>query len=203
MIRNIIFDIGQVLAEFRWKEYIKELGFTEEINERIAKATVLSSYWNEVDRGVKTMPEIIELCVALDPEIEEEIRLFYKDRSTMVVEFPYAKEFVKQLKEAGYSIYLLSNYGEENFSYVKDIFTFMPYVDGKIISYEVKTIKPEPAIYQALLDTYPILPDESVFLDDRKENIEGAKNFGFHTILFTQPDQAKEELRRMGVRIET
>ena len=76
-------------------------------------------------------------------------------------------------------------------------------LDGKIISYEVKTIKPEPAIYQALLDTYPILPDESVFLDDRKENIEGAKNFGFHTILFTQPDQAKEELRRMGVRIET
>lgn len=201
MIQNIIFDIGQVLAKFRWREYIEALGFTKDINERIAKATVLSFYWNEVDRGVMTMPEIIERCVALDPEIEAEIRLFYKDRKTMVVEFPYAKELVKGLKDAGYSIYLLSNYGEENFSYVKDIFTFMPYVDGKIISYEVKTIKPEPAIYQALLDTYPIRPEESVFLDDHKDNIEEAEKFGFQTILFTGLDQAKEELRRMGVRI--
>lgn len=201
MIRNVIFDIGQVLAEFRWREFIEELGYDKQINERIAKATVLSPYWNEVDLGVKSMPEIIELCVNLDKEIEQEIRNFFFDRSDLVREFEYSEALVRSIKEEGYQVYLLSNYGEENFSYVKDVFKFMPLVDGGVISYEVKQIKPDPAIYHSLIEKYNLDPTESVFLDDLEKNIESAKAIGFKTILFKDVEQAKEDLRELGVRI--
>ena len=199
MIRNVIFDIGQVLAEFRWKEFIKELGYSDEINCRIANATVLSPYWNEVDRGVKSRTEIIECCVNQDIEIEDEIRHFFKDQREMVKEYDYSENLVKTLKKNGYQVYLLSNYGEENFSHVKEIFRFLPHVDGGIISYQVKTIKPEPEIYSALIETYNINPKESVFLDDVEKNLEGAAPFGFHTILFQTLEDAIAQLRDLGV----
>lgn len=200
MIHNIIFDIGQVLAEFRWKEHIASLGFDSLINERVAKATVLSPYWKEIDKGVLTTKEIIELCVALDPALEEPIRLFFKDTSKMVVEFDYSKDWLCELKEQGYHIYILSNYGEDNFAHVKDVFQFLKYVDGAVVSYQEKCIKPDPRIYQALLDRYQLIPTECVFLDDLLDNIKGASEFGIHTIHFINQKQAKEELLSLGVK---
>lgn len=199
MIKNIIFDIGQVLAKFRWKEFIDDLGFEESIQKRVAEATVLSRYWKEVDRGVMSMQDIIDGCVSLDPEIEDKIRLFYKDRRTIVTEFDYSEKLVLALKHAGYNIYLLSNYGEENFSYVKNIFTFMKYIDGSIISYEVKTIKPEPLIYKLFLEKYGLIPDECVFLDDLEDNLNTAKEFGIHTIHFTGLSAGIIGLKQLGI----
>ena len=200
MIHNIIFDIGQVLAKFRWQEFIAEFGFDSNLNERIAKATVLSPYWNEVDKGILTKEEIIERCISLDPDIEEQIRLFYADTSNMVVEFDYSKDWICELKEQGYHIYILSNYGEDNFAHVKEKFQFLKYVDGAVISYQEKCIKPDPRIYQILLDRYQLIPEECVFLDDLLDNIKGAREFGIHTIHFNNQAQAKEELRKLGVK---
>lgn len=201
MIKNIIFDIGQVLAKFRWREYIDDFGLQEDISERVARATVLSPYWNEVDRGIMSMTEIMDKCVLLDPEIEDAIRLFFKDRRTIVVEFDYAEKLVGDLKTLGYHIYLLSNYGEENFSYVKDIFRFIRHVDGSVISYEVKVIKPESKIYQILLEKYSLLPEECVFLDDLEKNLDPARALGIHTIHFTGLEEGKKGLRELGILI--
>lgn len=201
MIKTIIFDIGQVLAKFRWREYIEELGYSKEVNEKIAKATVLSSYWNEVDRGVMTTKEIIESCVQLDIEIEDEIRNFFENRKTLVVEFDYAKDWVCELKKKGYHIYILSNYGEDNFSYVKNEFQFLKYVDGAVISYQEKCIKPDPKIYETLLNRYNLTAKECVFIDDLPANIAMAKQLGIQGIVFTSLKQAKKELQALGVEV--
>lgn len=199
MIKNIIFDIGNVLAEFRWKGFIDELGFEESIQERIAKATVLSKYWKEVDRGVMTWQEIIEGCVSLDKDIEREIKLFFKDQSNLVVEFDYSGLLLKTLKNAGYNIYILSNYSEKNFKLVKDSFSFMKYIDGGVVSYEVKAIKPEPVIYKTLLEKYQLIPEECVFLDDLIENLNEAANFGIQTIHFTGLTEGVKGLKKLGI----
>lgn len=201
MIRNIIFDIGQVLANFRWKEYMDDLGFSEEQKERIGKVTVQNDYWKEVDRGVLSLEEIIEGCVRLEPELEKEIRLFYRDMSTIVVEFKYSEELLCKLKEQGYRIYLLSNYSERNFAYVEKSFRFLRYVDGQVISYRIHHIKPEPEIYRTLLETYQLDPKECVFLDDLKENLEGAKAFGIETIHFTSLNAGLKGLRTLGITV--
>jgi putative hydrolase of the HAD superfamily len=195
MIKNIIFDIGQVLARFRWREYIEDFGYSKEVAERLGKATVLSPYWNEVDRGVKTAQEIVELCVSYDKGIEQEIRKFYENTSKLVVEFDYSYDWVKELKDQGLKIYLLSNYGEGNFAHIKDVFRFFALIDGAVISYQEKCIKPEEKIYRTLLDRYELNPDECVFIDDLAPNIEGAKKLGIHGIQFLELDQVKEELK--------
>lgn len=197
MIKNVIFDIGQVLAQFRWREYIEDFGYTSEINERVANATVLSPYWSEIDRGAMKTEELIELCVLLDSEIEGEIREFFRDTSKLVVEYHYASRWLKELKTLGYRIFLLSNYGEVNFSHINEEFDFFRYVDGAVISYQEKCIKPEQKIYQILLERYQLNPSECVFLDDLAANIEGAKSVGIHGIQFHHYQQAKKELRKV------
>lgn len=201
MIRNIIFDIGQVLVSFRWKEFMDDLGFTEEQKDRIGKATVEGPLWKEFDRGILSFSEIVEGCIQLEPELEEEIRLFYKDMSTIVKEFDYSETLLRGLKEQGYQIYLLSNYGERNFSYIENKLRFFPYVDGQIISYRIQHIKPEPEIYQALLETYQLKPEESVFLDDVEENLKEAETFGIHTIHFTSLSAGIQGLQKKGITV--
>ncbi|MBP5332119.1 MAG: HAD family phosphatase [Lachnospiraceae bacterium] len=197
MIRNIVFDIGNVLAAFRWKDYIAELGFEGSMAERLANATTLNKMWREVDRGVMSVNDIIENCIASDPEIEEAIRLFYSDRRRLVAEYDYARGWISELKERGYKIYLLSNYSQDHFQYISRHFTFFGLEDGKVISYMEKVLKPESRIYEILYQRYGLIPEECVFLDDSEDNIKGALNTGMKGIIFRDYAQGKAELERL------
>lgn len=201
MINTIVLDIGNVLAQFRWREYLEDCGYSNDLQERIANATVLSGFWDEWDRGIRDEEELIAESVARDPEIENEILAFYNSFTEIVREYEYSAGFVKSLKENGYKVYLLSNYSKKNFEMGSPYFDFVNYVDGGVISYQVKAIKPEPEIYQSLIDQYQLNPQEAVFLDDLMANLEGAKPFGFHTIQVKNQEQALKELREIGVRI--
>ena len=200
MIRNIIFDIGNVLASFRWKELFIDLGFTGEKFERIAAATVLHpTMWNEFDRSLMSDEEIIAKCIERAPEYEQEIRLIFTRTELLVEEYTYSHDWIKSLKEQGYRVYLLSNYGRTSFEAARDHgrLSFLPLVDGGVISYEVQSVKPEPDIYTALLERYNLKADECVFLDDRADNIAAAEALGFHGIVVESHEQAAEELKKI------
>lgn len=192
-IKNIIFDIGNVLASFRWAELFLELGFTGEAFERIASATVLHpTMWNEFDRSLMSDEEIIAKCIERAPEYEQEIRLLFQKTELLVEEYTYSRDWIKSLKERGYKVYLLSNYGKTSFEAAREHgrLSFLPLVDGGVISYEVKIVKPEPGIYQVLLEKYNLNAEECIFLDDRADNIEAAKQFGIHGIVVESYEQA-------------
>lgn len=201
MITTIVLDIGQVLADFRWKDYLNECGYDEETQQRISKASVLTNVWREQDRSAISDEELIKLCCEQDPSVTAEIKQLFTDITKLVRPYDYSADFVKQLKDNNYKVYLLSNYGKTSFEYAKEHFEFIKLVDGGVISYEVKYIKPEPEIYKALIEKYNINPEDAVFLDDVKENLEAAKAFGFHTILVREFKNALEELKILGVRI--
>jgi len=202
MINTIVLDIGNVLARFRWEDYLKDCGYEEKIRRRIANATILSNRWKEWDRGIEDEQELIDACVAAEPKLKQEIlKLFFDDYEQLVVEYEYSADFVRKLKENGYRVYLLSNYSRMHFHREKEPYRFTRYVDGGVISYDVKHIKPEPEIYRILLEKYAINPEEAVFLDDLEENLEAAKAFGLHTIQVKDHEQALADLRRLGVRI--
>ena len=198
MIKNIIFDIGNVLGKFRWDELLEELQITGETFEQVANATVRNSkWWNEFDRSVLSDEEIIAGCVACASTYEKEIRLLFENCAKFVREYSYSKDWIVQLKQEGYKVYLLSNYAKTAFEGIKNNFQFYPMVDGEVISYQVHLIKPDVRIYQTLLEKYSLKAEECVFLDDREENIEAAKTLGFHGIVFTSKEEAEVELEEI------
>ena len=198
MIKNIVFDIGMVLVNFRYKEYLRDLGFSKEIEAIFCERIVESPLWGELDRGIRKTDDIVNEMKRSVTDYPKEADLFFDNIHDIVETYSYAVPWMEELKQKGLHIYLLSNYPQELFDmHSKGKFTFMDVIDGKIISGYVKTVKPEPAIYRLLFDTYHLIPEECIFLDDRKENIEAAGKLGMHTILFENYEQAKFELDQL------
>ena len=199
MIRTIIFDIGNVLTDFRWKDFFAEKGYTGEVYERLCKATVTSPDWCEYDRGVLTEEEMLNRFVENDPGIEKEIREALRDTKGMVTPRDYAVPWVKELKSKGYQVLYLSNFSAKIERECADSLGFLPYTDGGILSYKDYVIKPRPEIYLLLLHRFGLDPDECVFLDDTQQNLDAAAEFGIHTILYTDRESALAELVKLGV----
>lgn len=199
MITTIIFDIGNVLADFTWREHYKSFGYDDEMVDRIARATVMNPTWNENDRGVMKEEDIIQEFVKSDPEIEQDIRKVLQDVSTIVARNDYAIPWIQELKSKGYRVLYLSNFSKKAEADCAAALDFIPYMDGGILSYQEKVIKPMPEIYQLLIDRYGLVPEECVFMDDTPANLAGAEKFGIHTIHFQNQAQAIGELRKLGV----
>lgn len=197
MINTIIFDIGMVLVYFRWRELFADLGFEGEKFNKIANATVHNPWWNEFDKGEMTVEEIIDKYAESAPEYKEDIASIYDHKEEFVELYDYAIPWIRELKERGYKVYVLSNWSEPVYEANKEThLRFMKELDGEIMSYREKMIKPNREIYQLLCSRYHIDPKEAVFLDDNEANIEGAKEFGLHAIHFKSYEQAKEELEQ-------
>ncbi len=199
MITTIIFDIGNVLADFAWETYYQSLGYEEEMFHRVAKATVLNPLWNEYDRGVMSNEEILQGFIDSDPEIGEEIRKAVRYIGPMVTRNDYAIPWIQELQGKGYRCLYLSNFSERGHRECAAALDFIPYMDGGILSYQERLIKPMPEIYQLLIDRYGLVPKECVFMDDTLRNLEAAEKFGIHTIHFQNKAQAVEELQKLGV----
>lgn len=179
--------------------FFSEIRLFRETLSRIAKATVESSIWPEYDRGVLTDEEMMDAFVKNDSGIEKELRESLENVSGMLTRYDYAIPWVKELQQKGYRVLVLSNFGRRAHRDCIDALDFLNYVDGGILSYQEKTIKPEPEIYQRLIDKYSLVPEECVFLDDTERNLTAAAQFGFWTIHFTDRESALEELRKLGV----
>lgn len=198
MIKNIVFDMGMVLVNFDWPAYLKSLPLEEDIKEKmIEKALGNMHVWNEHDRGVMSDEEFIAFASREAPEIEDGIRMYMKGVGTIIEEYDYAREWLHTLRERGYQIYILSNYGATPFKYAREHFSYFGEAHGIVVSSDVKMIKPEPGIYKYLLDTYNLKPEETVFLDDRQDNVDVARSFGIHGIVFKDYEQGNTELEQL------
>ncbi len=200
MINTIIFDIGNVLLDFDYMKHFRRL-FDEETAQTIANVSIRNlEVWLEMDRGVLSYDEAVNLVVQGAPHLENEIRMAIQALYENVDSYPYAVDWVKSLKEKGFRVYILSNFGEKPFASCKARMPFLQYVDGQLISYEVQKVKPSAAIYQILCDRFAIDPRQAIFIDDSTINIAGAKEFGLNTILFTGYDDAVAQLNALPLK---
>ena len=197
MINTVIFDIGNVLADFTWKEFINGKGYMGTMFDRIVRASIMNDNWVEYDKGLISDEEIIQLFVDSDPEIEADIRKCFAEIKGMVSKNDYAIPWINELKKRGYRVYYLSNFSRKAEVECADALDFIPYMDGGILSYKEHLVKPMPQIYELLIQRYNLNPKECVFLDDTEINLTGASGFGIHTILFKNYEQAKDELERI------
>lgn len=197
MIQSIVFDIGNVLAHFNWRETYESLFSGTELD-TITKITVGDSEtWRELDRGTLSYEEILQRIIQKAPELEDKIRLGLDEIYKRIAPYPYAEAWVRELKARGLKLYVLSNYGKVPFEQSRPRFPFLELMDGSLISYEVQELKPEPKIFRLLCEKYGIKPTEAVFIDDMEENIKGAAALGFHTILFRDKAGADRQLEAL------
>lgn len=200
MIKNIILDVGNVLVAWDPISVFRNLGFAEADIEPIADATINSPEWDEFDRSARPDEEILASLIENAPEYKNEILLFWEHLGEAIRTYPYAAEWMESFKKHGYRVYILSNYSSYTFEKTREALKCTELADGRLFSYEVKQVKPEPEFYQTLLDRYQLVPEECVFIDDKPENIAGAIRLGIHGIQFQTLEQVQSNLRELGVK---
>ncbi len=198
MIRNLIFDVGDVLLEYRWQEMFRDYGIPPEEGRRIGREIFDTEIWSRgLDAGLLSTQEAIDEYEKLFPEDIEEIGWFLHHGEDMVVPRPEVWDKVRSLKEKGYRIYLLSNYSEELFQAHTQGAAFLDVLDGGVVSYQVHVTKPDSRIYQILMEKYGLRPEECVFFDDRPENVKGAQAQGICALQVTSRQMINETLQNM------
>lgn len=151
-------------------------------------------------RGALSDEELLTGFIRKAPAYEAQIRNFWEHVDRAIYPFPYVGEWMRTLKDKGYRLYILSNYGAWTYAKTKDqSLGFLKDVDGALFSFEVKQIKPEPEIYHSLLERFHLRAEECVFLDDRQNNVDGAIACGISAIRFTGYEDARQKLKEYGV----
>ena len=197
MIRNIIFDIGDVLVKTRELDFFREKGFDTPTAQRLAKATYLSPIWKELDRGVWSLEKIIDGFVEKCPELERQIRFSMKTLHGFIEQFPYAKNWISELQQKGIGVYCLSNLSDKIVKDCAEELDFLPMLNGYLLSYREKLVKPDPAIFERMLDCFHLQAKECMFIDDRQENVDAAIAVGFNGFVFTDFNTAIQYIRRI------
>lgn len=197
MIKTIIFDIGNVLVDFRWEQFFRKFCKDEKTFQALSQATVKSEQWHELDRGILSDEEILLSFIQNDPSVENEIRSVFQNLDGILSLFDYTIPWIRDLKSRGYQVLVLSNFSNKfHIDCAKDM-QFLKETDGGILSYKDKLIKPDPNIYKLLLDRYHLNACECVFLDDLKRNTDAANGLGIQTIHFISKEDADKQLKKL------
>ena len=199
-VDTLIFDIGKVLVRYNWKKLLAELKFDEETSQAVAEAMFLSPEWTEGDRGVRTEEEILQSFIHNNPAYEAEIRKTFQEMGRTISVCSYTREWLTYLKKRGYKLYVLSNFSEPLYNRCQKELKFLELMDGGYMSWQIHCLKPEPEIFQKLMEDFHIEPSKAVFLDDMIDNVAEARAQGLHAIHFTGRKQAMKQLLEFGVK---
>ena len=201
-ITSIVFDIGGVLADFNVIGFLSDKGFDTAMIRRILKASVMTPYWGQFERGEITEDEALAGFASIDPLIEDELRTAYSSVEGMLTIRDFAIPLVKNLRAAGLHTYYLSNYSKKAYDECGESLAFMPYMEGGLVSFRVGKTKPDPAMYEQFLAEYDLRAQECIFVDDTAENVDVARHLGFEGIEFVSYGDLVARLRDLGIELD-
>lgn len=181
MIKNIVFDIGDVILNFDFMRTLNEITDNLEKREFILKNILNTPDWmgfTLIDNGYLTIEEAITIVQNRTKHKEDElVEKFFKNYFLNSHFNKKVLDLIKKLRKK-YKIFLLSNINKYTFEFIKNSELFK-IVDGFILSFEVHQVKPKKAIYKSLIEKYNIKFNESLFIDDNFFNVKTAKKLGF------------------------
>ncbi len=200
MIRNIVFDMGNVMIYFSKKIFLDRAGVSGEDRTLLERVVFDSLEWARLDRGSLLEPEAEKLmCARLPERLHGYVHDFVYDWDKPLLPVRDMAPLVRELKAKGYGIYLLSNAASRQHVYWPDI-PGSECFDGTLISADELLTKPEREIYELFLERFGLRAEECVFIDDNTVNAEGAYRCGLHPIVFHDDvDELRARLREEGV----
>ena len=201
MIQNLVFDMGQVLIRWQPELLIAHMALPEADRQMVLREVFRNVEWVRLDRGTIREEDALEsICRRLPERLHPAARqlvLGWWQRPLIPV--PGMAELIRELKEAGYGIYLLSNASLRLREYFPEIPGY-EYFDGLLVSAEWKLLKPQHEIYEAFCRTFSLAPESCFFVDDLPANVEGAMVAGMQGAVFHgDVPRLRRELQTAGI----
>ena len=199
MIKNIIFDMGKVLIDFDRSYFLDCFDVHGEDRDILMKEVFYSVEWAMMDRGTLDEKDAYERVIKNIPERLHSKAydcLFNWDKVVKPIEGMW--EYVKELKDRGYGIYLLSNASHRCLNEYFETFEVSKYFDGKVVSAFINRVKPEKDIFDYLVNKYNLNKQECVFIDDAIQNVDGAIFNGIEALVFYgETNELKDKLEKI------
>lgn len=208
-IKNIVFDIGNVLVGFDSLRGLKNILPDSEFHALYLEHFILKEAWQKLDAGLLNVSSAIESFLADSPatkkfddqkksvirkELQRYLSYFIDDMEVI----PKCQSLFETL-QTRYNCYILSNFQEAAYQKLKTKYPFILQAKGLVISAKVQMVKPQKEIYQHLLKTYYLDAQETLFIDDLYENIVAAQSQNIQGIVFENPEQLFKDLEKLNI----
>lgn len=198
-IKNIVFDIGNVLLRWAPQDVVRthfpHEPFPQELTTKIFKSPI----WFDLNLGKLTEKEAVQIYsqqLALSDVKLEELLNAAKES---LIPLEGSLELLDELYAQKIPLYSITDNVKEIMKFLKSRYDFFYKFSGIVVSADIGVLKPSAAIYQHLINSYHLIPQETVFIDDLVKNVQGAQEVGLHGIHFTDAAHCRIELRRLGV----
>lgn len=201
MIKNIVFDLGNVLLSWKPGEFFNRSGYDPEEVRIILKDIFNSNEWSMLDNGDITTSEAIDLIAFKSSLKRDNICSIFDLRTKVIFPLGMNIKLLPALNKQGFKLYFLSNFPLDFFEEVKKEYDFFKYFNGGIISAEVGCSKPDNGIFKIFLEKYNLVPEECLYIDDIEINVKAAESIGMKGIHLAGTDSLEKKLIESGLRI--
>jgi len=193
---KFLFDLGGVFFDWDPSYYFESIFSTsEEVNYFLQK--ICNSNWNiQQDKGRLIIDAENEL-ISKFPKYEKEIKMYYANHRKMIKKtYQSSIDILYILKSHNYPCYVLSNWSAETFAGMEEDYPFLKKFDDLLISGAVNMVKPDNLIYELAISRFNLIPENTVFIDDKIENIRAAKKLNFKVIHLLDPKNIKKQINK-------
>lgn len=196
---NIIFDLGGVVFNWNPTNLINRITNNNEEKDLLIKYLFEHDDWNKLDQGTITKEDVIKKTIkrsGLDRSIIENI---FKNIPGELIPKTETVNLIEELSKTEHNLYVLSNMQSDIAKILTKNYHFWHHFKGIVFSCDVKMIKPNRDIFDHILSKYDLKPEDTIFIDDTKNNTDSAKNLGISTIHFLNPNQLRSELKKIEI----
>lgn len=196
---NIVFDLGGVVLTWEPETIISNLFAAPEMQAQVRAEIFGHADWDELDRGTLPRQQAIHRAAARTGLMVSAVAELMHQVPLALEVIPDTVDLLYRLKARGHHLFYLSNMHVASIEHLERTYTFWDMFEGGVISCRIHLIKPESAIYAALLDTYGLDGAATVFIDDTEVNLAAAAQLGIRTIHFEHSGQCEAQLRALGI----
>lgn len=196
-MKHVIFDVGNVLLQWDPQSVIEEVLPSNQMAEKALALSFENDLWNQFDAGALTEQEVLNIVQQKLNIPIEIVQYLYEKSMQSLTPIPGSLELLEELNQNNVALYCITNMSLPFWDHLSAQYAFWPIFKHIVVSAKVKLIKPNPDIYWHLLEEHHLLPNDSVFIDDRAENIASAEKIGIHGIQFTDAKDCRAQLVKL------